>query len=156
MPWHQEGCFYRRTQERSPDWSKLVMVVSFPLANNWSKDRYVAPFWSTRCKHKFDREGSKPKAKTLPRMKMQCRRYGIHLATMKTKVYIVKKAEWRANWSSWWHYWTAAPCLDSRLLVIWEKLTPVYLGYYQSGFQLLIAGSLPNWYTYMYTYLLFS
>ena len=31
--------FHCRTQERNSDWSKLVRVVSFPLASNWSKDQ---------------------------------------------------------------------------------------------------------------------
>lgn len=42
--------FPLQNPERNSDWSKLVIVVSFPLASNWSKDQ-----WG--CKHKFDREG---------------------------------------------------------------------------------------------------
>lgn len=46
-----------RFQERNPAWSKLVMIISCPLASNWSEERYVAQFWLMRCKQRSVREG---------------------------------------------------------------------------------------------------
>lgn len=83
-------------------------------------------------------------------------RGSIHHATMKTKVNIIKNGRAERSDKS---LLTLLNCCSlprqptSTLLVIREKQTPIYLGPYKSGFQLLIAGRLPDMHTH--THLLF-
>ena len=138
--------FYCRTQERNSDWSKLVIVVSFPLASNWSKDRKVAQLWSMRCNHKFDREGDPFQTKS-------------HKSAQNGDAMLEvwhpfcnfndKSQHWGSRVESQVKFlmtlsFSLSGPPNSRLIIRWKKLITIYLGHYQSGFRLLIAVSLPD------------
>lgn len=67
----------------------------------------------------------------------------------------LRMAGQRDQWGLCWHYWTAAPCLESLPphFLSYEKNKPNLLGSYKSGFQFLIAGRLPDAYTHIFCFL---
>lgn len=123
-----------RIQERNPGCCELVMGISLPLTSKFSEDRYVAQFWLMRCDQRSDMKGvphhTKSHTPALNEDAMLEVWHPSYNQEDKNQHYKNHRVErYVKSLLTLLHCCSLPGQPTSRLLVIWENQTPIYLGH---------------------------